>query len=146
MAQFHLGDSRDASEREDRKQRSCCMLEERAYGLYLDVRGSPPRLFENLEIGIIPITHPPHIAALRDPAKRPQTRQVPLPDWLFDFDLNAVLPLSTSKLYGNLSGARLRVLLDDEVCTELLGSATQQPAGALLPSAVLEGCRQNMSA
>ena len=54
MAQFHLGDSRTASEREDRKQRSCCMLEKRAYGLYLDVGGSPPRLFENLEIGIIP--------------------------------------------------------------------------------------------
>ena len=86
------------------------------------------------------------VAAFLDPAKRPQTRQVPLPDWLFDFDINAVLPLLTSKLYGNLSGARLRVLLDDEVCTELLGSAAQQPAGALLPSAVLEGCRQNMSA
>ena len=47
------------------------------------------------------------IAALRDPTKRPQTRQVPLPDWLSNFQPEGgCTPLDLNKFCGNLRGAR----------------------------------------
>ena len=96
------------------------------------------------------------IAALRDPTKRPQTRQVPLPDWLSNFQPEGgCTPLDLNKFCGNLRGARrgaaagpsactaehMRVMLDDEACTELLGFAAQRLADADVPASVLEGLR-----
>ena len=95
------------------------------------------------------------VAELRDPAKRPQSRQVPLPPWLAEFDAPALLAVDAAKLSANLLRARrgaaagpsgatcehMRVLLHDEDCCELLHNAAQCLARAEVPEQIAAGLR-----
>ena len=91
---------------------------------------------------------------LWDPAKRPRERQIPLPTWLADYRPSAgPLALIAEKLCTNLRGARrgaaagpsggtaehLRVLLDDEECTDLMFHAASSVVRGEVPPEVVEG-------
>ena len=96
------------------------------------------------------------LAVLRDPTKRPQTSQVPLPEWLSNFSPeNGHMAVDAAKFFGNLRGARrgaaagssgctaehLRILLDDESCFNLLLHAAQLFAAGRVPAKAVNGLR-----
>ena len=92
------------------------------------------------------------LAELRDPARRPPTRQVALSDDVVAFRPAAGLTLCPERLSSNLRRARrgaaagptgctnehLRVLLDNEEDTRLLYQAAQMLAAASLPPPILD--------
>ena len=94
------------------------------------------------------------LAALRDPERRPPAAQVPLDPNLGPCSVPAAA-LSRDRLLANLRRAglgaaagpsgctneHLRVLLDDEVCSELLASAAARLAGADLPPEAADALR-----
>lgn len=91
------------------------------------------------------------VEALRDPDRRPPTRQAPLPEACAAPPLH----LNQTRLVANLRNARrgaaagpsgtttehLRVLLDDEECAQLLCDAAQCVASGDIPQDILRGLR-----
>ena len=94
------------------------------------------------------------LAALRDPERRPPAAQVPLDPNLGPRSVPAAA-LSRDRLLANLRRARrgaavgpsgctnehLRVLLDDEVCSEFFASAAARLAGVDLPPEAADALR-----
>ncbi|CAE7229638.1 unnamed protein product, partial [Symbiodinium pilosum] len=83
-------------------------------------------------------------ATLRDPAKRPQTRQVPLPGWLADYVGPAPLAVDPAKLRANLQSARWGAAAGPSGLVrvrDLLVIAAQRLAQADVPDDVAAGLR-----